>query len=195
MSVAYISDAELAGLWHRLGRTEDIGLALQALGVANRAAFMLAYAANHEDARTMDAPDFADLEPAPIPARDWSLLTWADNLLYNCVTNAGTDFAPARFAAVVRDAAARVDADERAPDADGESDATRFTGTVRGSINTAFVDVVGGRVVRVRLDRMSFEATPCDDISDDDGNDGLPNADAILDHVLDQEWPVWDLDA
>lgn len=115
MSVCIYSDQELAGLWTRLGRTEETGYALHALAIANRAAYMLTYAPRHTDACTLEVPRFDEAEPEDAPC-GWTASDWLGNLLYNCVSNGGTDFAPPQHRVKLLAAAACADAAERLPE-------------------------------------------------------------------------------
>jgi hypothetical protein len=108
MSVIHYSDEELAGLWHRLGKTDEVGLALHILGIANRAAYMLTYAPRHADACTIDVPRLDEATPSQPPR--WSATDWVRNLLYNCLSNGGTDFADRRARETALAAAAKADA-------------------------------------------------------------------------------------
>lgn len=111
MSVCIFSDQELAGLWSRMGRTQETGYALHCLAIANRAAYMLTYAPRHEDACTITVPRFDVVEPAEAPC-GWTTAEWLDNLRYNCISNGGTDFAPAQHVVKLLAAAACADARE-----------------------------------------------------------------------------------
>lgn len=98
MSVRVYDDQELAALWLQLGGAEPVMFALHALAIANRAAYMLTYAPEHEDACTISVPQFSALRAA----RDGgSTPDSARNLLYNCISNGGTDFAPRKHAATL----------------------------------------------------------------------------------------------
>lgn len=124
MSVCIFTDTELAGLWHRLGGDEELQYALHALGIANRAAYMLTYASGHQDACTIEVPRFEKPQPTEAPCSDWSASTWAENLLYNCVSNGGTDFAPLNHRAKLLAHARKADArDGIVPDVTTETDA------------------------------------------------------------------------
>lgn len=99
MSVAVYSNEELRGLWRALvdiGAPEtESAVALTAIGLANRAAYAMTY----QDETSIEFPRFTQdgvEEYRPVP--EWTPEQWTRNLLYNCVTNAGTDFAPASYA-------------------------------------------------------------------------------------------------
>jgi hypothetical protein len=104
MSVSLYHDDDLAGLHKQLGGGQSVGLALTALAIANRAAFQLTYA----DAGAMERPNL-DAEPREL--KGWTATDRVNSLLYNCVTNAGTDFAEGLtgYVRVVTEAAERAD--------------------------------------------------------------------------------------
>lgn len=89
MSVAVYDQDELEGLWHACGGGEDLGDVIGALAYANRAAFLLSYA---EDATTVYP--FSLEQPRPYEGFTRDPIEWADNLLYNCISNGGANFAP-----------------------------------------------------------------------------------------------------
>jgi hypothetical protein len=107
MSVAVYSDDELARLWFRLGGSDDVGYALVALGTANRAAYMLTYT----DCDSIERVSLSEpaVEGKP-PVDTWSCTQWVRNLLYNCISNGGRDFADSRAAETLLNAAARQEA-------------------------------------------------------------------------------------
>jgi len=112
MSVFHFSDAELAAIWHALGGEPELQYPLHALAIANRAAYMLTYAPRHEDACTIEVPRF---EQPVADARDNSSATDRVNLLlYNCISNGGTDFAPEQHRLVLQNAAFCADAQREA---------------------------------------------------------------------------------
>jgi hypothetical protein len=117
MSVALYNTDELEGLWYALepdgDEDSEVRAALLALAYANRAAFLLSYGWEHGDelARIMQF----DLR-APRPYDGWrgttpdgqdDVVAWAQNLLYNCVSNGGADFAPSTHAVKLVQAAGR----------------------------------------------------------------------------------------
>ncbi len=113
MSVAVFSDAELANLWAALGGAEETGCVLAYLGIANRAAYMGSYGVDivrgalgpaHDDAKTIAAPVLT--EPRGKEAYSNAVVgRWAGNLLYNCITNGGVDYAPPDLAAWLKEKA------------------------------------------------------------------------------------------
>lgn len=104
MSVAVYHQHELEGLWYALGGTPEVQQALGALGYANRAAFLLTYTPDDDEVLSVYASLALD-QPRPYAGFTDDALDWADNLLYNCVSNGGSDFAPAKHADAVRAAA------------------------------------------------------------------------------------------
>lgn len=106
MSVALYDGDELCALWHACGGSDELRDVLGVLAYANRAAYLCAYGTENEDLESVY--DF-DL-PRPAPCEQHALwaqnpLTWADNLLYNCVSNGGSNFAPTDRANTLRAAA------------------------------------------------------------------------------------------
>lgn len=98
MSVVHFDDAELEAMWGLIDPNDtDVARALYTLGCANRAAFMTSYRESVEAPR-IEAPRI-DVSTPP-----WSrnLNEWFENLLYNCVSNGGSDFAPAAAVGVIR---------------------------------------------------------------------------------------------
>jgi hypothetical protein len=108
MSVIHFSDEELAGLWHALGGEPELRYPLQALAIANRAAYMLTYAPRHDDACTIEVPRFE--QPSADARNDWSATDRVSLLLYNCISNGGTDFAPEQHRLTLENAAFCADA-------------------------------------------------------------------------------------
>lgn len=104
MSVALYDQDELEGLWHALGGTAEVQQALGALGYANRAAFLLSYTPDDDELLAVYASLRLE-QPRPYAAFADDALEWADNLLYNCVSNGGSDFAPTKHADAVLAAA------------------------------------------------------------------------------------------
>lgn len=104
MSVAIYEQDELEGLWHTLGGTAEVQQALGALGYANRAAFLLSYTPDDDEVLSVYASLRLE-QPRPYAGFTDDALDWADNLLYNCVSNGGSDFAPEKHADAVREAA------------------------------------------------------------------------------------------
>lgn len=89
MSVAVYNDDELCRLWGALGGEPDAQTALARLAYANRAAHMLTYGD-----KDFDMPTLA--EPIESGVAKWAETreAWVQNLLYNCVSNGGTNYAP-----------------------------------------------------------------------------------------------------
>jgi hypothetical protein len=87
------------------GGEPELQYPLQALAIANRAAFMLTYAPRHDDACTIDVPRVE--QPAADGRDDWSATDRVNLLLYNCISNGGTDFAPAEHRQFTRGSYAR----------------------------------------------------------------------------------------
>lgn len=91
MSVAVFDNAELEALWGALDPADtDVARAIYVLGCANRAAYMTSYSGETVAAPTIEAPR---LDAVPKCAR--SVSSWFENLLYNCVSNGGSNFAAA----------------------------------------------------------------------------------------------------
>lgn len=122
MSVFVWTESEIGALAGALGAEQPTLQAALILATANRAAFALSYyvgrAGEHED---WDQHSWANIAPlqldnthidpdAPLPSGASDYRDWARNLLYNCISNAGVDFAPAGAAQVLMDAARRKDA-------------------------------------------------------------------------------------
>lgn len=91
MSVALYNNEEICALWQACGGEDELRDLFVALAYANRAAYLLSYG----------ELDFEPLVKLEGPREDerygrWArdTLSWADNLLYNCVSNGGADFAP-----------------------------------------------------------------------------------------------------
>jgi hypothetical protein len=89
MSVVHFENTELERLWGVLDpRDIEIGKSLYVIGCANRAAYMTSYQ------ESVEAPSIQGSSDAGLPAWAKTAESWVKNLLYNCVTNGGTDFAP-----------------------------------------------------------------------------------------------------
>ncbi len=100
MSVAIYSEAELNGLYQALTENGadmcDTSTALTTAAIANRLAYNRAYGAEAGNEKTTLPRDFhvPTVADAYIPVPDWTVYQWVRNLLYNCVSNGGTDFCP-----------------------------------------------------------------------------------------------------
>lgn len=125
MSVFVWTEIELGALIGALGAEQQTIQAALILGTANRAAFALTYyvgrAGEHEDWHNETWGTVAPLQlrdehidqHAACPHVD--ARTWVRQLLENCVSNGGADFAPAGAATVLLNAARRKDADALTP--------------------------------------------------------------------------------
>jgi hypothetical protein len=113
MSVFIYDETELEGLWHALGGAPETGYALRALAIANRAAYLQTYGPGTcpSGPFTVEFPRIEkprELDRTKRPGGlDWDAKTWAENLLYNCVSNSGLDFAPDAAVKTVLDAATK----------------------------------------------------------------------------------------
>lgn len=94
MSVAIYSTSELNGLYRAFiehgASAQDAEIALTTAGIANR----LAYSRTYNEKMDHEPGDFTSIGDRYDPCPDWSLHQWARNLLYNTVSNGGTDFCP-----------------------------------------------------------------------------------------------------
>ena len=123
MSVIYYSDHELEGLWGRLGGGDQLREALVALGTANRAAYMATY----RDCESVEPVAISTPRPdaSAVVAR-WTCTDWAQNLLYNCISNDGREFADPADTEVLLAAAARQDAAMMLADVTGDAPEPAF---------------------------------------------------------------------
>ena len=108
-----ISDSELAGLWYRLGGAERIGNAILALGIANRAAYMLTFGGRRPEAATVVRPRLTGVRVTGSPNTGWTVMEWAQNLVSNCVSFRGTSYAPSTHVETLLSAARWTDSDRR----------------------------------------------------------------------------------
>jgi hypothetical protein len=74
----------------------DVARSLYVLGCANRAAYMTTYR------ETVEAPRIEAPRLDATPKWVSNVGQWFDNLLYNCVSNGGSDFAPEQHVKIVR---------------------------------------------------------------------------------------------
>lgn len=95
MSVAIYSEQEINGLYQAMTENGadmyDTSTALTTAAIANRLAYNRTYEEKVFLPRDYHVPTVAD---AYIPVPDWTVYQWVRNLLYNCVSNGGTDFCP-----------------------------------------------------------------------------------------------------
>ncbi len=95
MKIAISSDSELRAMGLQLAeaasapRTEVFAL-LTALGLANRAAYLM----SHADGTTMQRPNLEATPATEFDATGWELGDWCRNLLFNCISSTGISFAP-----------------------------------------------------------------------------------------------------
>jgi hypothetical protein len=102
MSVAVFNDAELEAMWGAIDPHDtDVARALYVLGCANRAAAMCSYK-DPAEAPRIEAPRL-DATPKWVA----SVGDWLQNLVYNCVSNGGSNFAPDQAVETCRAALAR----------------------------------------------------------------------------------------
>lgn len=102
MSVVHFSDAELEAMWGAIDPADtNVAVALYTLGCANRCAYMTSYR-EEVTAPRIEAPRL-DATPKWVA----NVSQWFENLLYNCVSNGGSDFAPEKTVEIVRAAIAR----------------------------------------------------------------------------------------
>ena len=123
MSVIHYSDHELEGLWGRLGGGDQLREAIVALGTANRAAYMATY----RDCDSVEPVAIRTPRPdaSAVVAR-WTCTDWAQNLLYNCISNDGREFADPADTDVLLAAAARQDAAVMLADVTGDAPEPAF---------------------------------------------------------------------
>lgn len=89
MSVVHFENTELESLWGALDPKDvDIARSLYVVGCANRAAYMTTYQ------ESVTAPSIQGSNESGLPKFARSIEDWVGNLLYNCISNGGTDFAP-----------------------------------------------------------------------------------------------------
>jgi len=109
MSVVWYNDIDLSTLaawWstklpdHALV-INPAGLA-RMLGLCNR----LAYVVSYDDCREFPIPQINPHAEAVLPVvPNWGIADWTEDLLYNCVSNGGANFAPTKYAQLARELA------------------------------------------------------------------------------------------
>ena len=113
MSIRIIPDAELEALHEALGNESKVGHAFLALAWANRAAYGLTYGEVVTEPPLIRRPEVRPLhDPEKERELAWAAehggsFRWAENVLYNAVSNGGVDFASWDARSVLLDAAAR----------------------------------------------------------------------------------------
>lgn len=93
MSVVHFENDELEALWGAIDpKDTSVAVTLYVLGNANRAAYLCSYPdTGSVDRVTIELPRTS--RDGSVPG-GWNTATaWLDNLLYNCISNGGTDFA------------------------------------------------------------------------------------------------------
>jgi hypothetical protein len=95
MSVAIYSEQELNGLYQAMTDNGadrfNTSNALTTAAIANRLAYNRTYEEKVFLPSDYHVPTMADTY---VPVPDWTVYQWVRNLLYNCVSNGGTDFCP-----------------------------------------------------------------------------------------------------